>query len=75
MATTIQNKVAESKDSGKKTLQTYVKSMEGFEDLMQDDYKRNQLREKLAHELYRQFRSEYYPELEERVLEAAEEDV
>ena len=49
----------------------YVKSMEGFEDLMQDDHKRNQLREKLAHELYRQFRSEYRLE-EEKVLEAAE---
>ncbi len=49
----------------------YVKSMEGFEDLMQDDHKRNQLREKLAHELYRQFRSEYRVE-EEKVLDAAE---
>ncbi|MBQ2378916.1 MAG: type I restriction endonuclease subunit R, partial [Akkermansia sp.] len=51
----------------------YVKSMEGFEDLMQDDYKRNQLREKLAHELYRQFRSEY-PAYEEPVLLAAEDE-
>ena len=51
----------------------YVKSMEGFEDLMQDDYKRNLLREKLAHELYRRFRSEYRPE-GEWVSEAAERE-
>ena len=51
----------------------YVKSMEGFEDLMKDDYKRNKLREQLAKELYRQFRSEYVDE-EEPVLEAAEQE-
>jgi type I restriction enzyme R subunit len=51
----------------------YVKSMEGFEDLMLDDHKRNQLREKLAHELYRQFRSEY-PIIEDNGLMAAEEE-
>ena len=51
----------------------YVKSMEGFEDLMQDDYKRNLLRETLAHELYRQFRSEYRAE-GEGVSEAAEKE-
>lgn len=51
----------------------YVKSMEGFEDLMKDDYKRNKLREQLAKELYRQFRSEYVND-EELVLEAAEQE-
>ncbi|MCI6980921.1 MAG: hypothetical protein MR894_01735 [Akkermansia muciniphila] len=37
------------------------------------DYKRNRLRETLAHELYRQFRSEYRAE-GERVSEAAEKE-
>ncbi|MBR2126802.1 MAG: type I restriction endonuclease subunit R, partial [Akkermansia sp.] len=53
-------------------LDCYAMSMEGFEDLMRDDIKRKQLREKLAHELYRQFRSEY-PDEEENVLMAAED--
>ncbi|MBR5523299.1 MAG: hypothetical protein IKV82_07535, partial [Akkermansia sp.] len=50
----------------------YAMSMEGFEDLMQDDYKRKQLREKLAHELYREFRNEP-DEQEESILLAAED--
>ncbi len=54
-------------------LDCYAMSMEGFEDLMRDDIKRKQLREKLAHELYRQFRSEY-PDVEENVLMAAEDE-
>lgn len=52
----------------------YVKSMEGFEDLMQEDHKRNKLREKLAQELYRQFRSQY-ANTEDDVLMAAEDEL
>ena len=52
----------------------YAMSMEGFEDLMKDDYKRKKLRENLAHELYRQFRSNYHMEEEHGILEAAEDD-
>ena len=48
--------------------------MEGFEDLMRDDYKRNRLREQLAHALYRQFRSAYPNQDEDYVLMAAEND-
>lgn len=54
-------------------MECYVKSMEGFEDLMQDDHKRNKLREQLAQELYRQFRSEY-PEPDDSPLMAAEDE-
>lgn len=37
----------------------YVKSMEGFENLMQDDDKRTRLRELLAQAFYRRFRTAY----------------
>ena len=50
----------------------YAMSMEGFEDLMKDDYKRARLRMNIAQELYREFRSEY-PEYTDTGLKTAEE--
>lgn len=50
----------------------YAMSMEGFEDLMKDDYKRARLRMNIAQELYREFRSEY-PEYTDAGLKIADE--
>lgn len=53
------------------TMDCYAKSMEGFENLMKDDHKRNLLCQALAQELYRQFRSEY-PKGDDKFLLAAD---